>query len=120
MKRRAFLSLFGRSVAAVAAAPIATAGEQSVLLEPACTVAFDPARRIAKAQALGAGYAANPALVMSNDGRRMWLRSTIEHLNNKITDDVVRELTLSTPFDVSTAICEPDHSGAEGVCSKTQ
>lgn len=111
MKRRNFLGLAGQSLALVAAAPA---------LAPLATAA--PARHWRKQlpnehaiQAMTRDLLAkaevhsHPPLVFSNDGRRVWLHSTIEHLNNQIAEDVVRELRLSTPYDLSSATCEPGH-----------
>jgi hypothetical protein len=98
MKRRGFMGLFGRTVALVTAAPA---------LAPIATAHPAPdlertARKIAKARELAAGYGANPALVFSEDGRRLYQQAIGRALRKAVDKQLYME--LSTPFDVSTAV----------------
>lgn len=107
MKRRAFLGLSGQAVALVAAAPalvpLATAAP-SMAVAPGLGKS-ETMRRVLKARAVMSDYAANPSLVISPCGRRMYqLRSALEFINEGIDDDLYREFALSTPFDMSTAV----------------
>ena len=121
MKRRNFLGLAGQSLALVAAAPalapLATASPSMATI-PGLGKA-ETARRIAKAKALAAGYGANPSMVMSVDGRRAIMNVAARTVNEVSEDCIYRQFNLSTPFDLSTAICEPDHTPGEDSCSET-
>ena len=103
MKRRNFLGLAGQSLALVAAAPA---------LVPLATAA--PARHWRSAlpsehaiQAMTrdllakAERHANPPLVFGDGGLRM---------HQLVTGRTPREFKLSTPYDLSSAECEPDHT----------
>ena len=97
MKRRNFLGLAGQSLALVAAAPA---------LAPLATAApvADSARRRAKLSRVLMDYghvASHPPLVFGDGGLRMY------HL---VTGRTPREFKLSTPYDLSSAECEPDHT----------
>ena len=106
MKRRNFLGLAGQSVALVAAAPalvpLATAAPTTRYHN--VLAGIDSARRTAKARALGAGYGANPSLIVTRDGRRAMVRAAAKAMNEASEDDVYHQFKMSTPFDLSTAI----------------
>jgi len=110
VKRRNFLGLAGQSLALVAAAPalvpLATAA-------PPTMGGLEAARRRAKLSRVLMDYghvASHPPLVFSNDGRRAYMHEAIRHFNGGLEQAIHRELRLSTPYDLSPAECEPDHT----------